>query len=187
MLNTLIIDTSHKLLAVGIVRDSELLVYKQAIMAKRQSESLIPFVQSVLDAANLSTKNIDEIVITSGPGSYTGLRIGMAFVKVFGLTQDVKVYTINTLLSLCGMEKAFVILDARSKRVFGAYCNKGIVSEERIYSLDEVSLIEDKMLGDLSLLGQVDVYGNIVANILSVKDKWVLVENIDTLVPSYLS
>lgn len=186
-LNTLIIDTSHKLLVVGLVRDSKVLVYKQESLAKRQSESLIPFVEEVLAESNLSSKDIDEIVLTSGPGSYTGLRIGMTFVKVFALTSNVKVYTVNTLLSISGMRDVFVMLDARSKRVFGGYCKDGTIAKEKIYQLDEVKDIHHEKLGDLSLLGLEDEYNNVVDNIMSVKDKWILVDSIDTLVPNYAS
>jgi tRNA threonylcarbamoyladenosine biosynthesis protein TsaB len=186
-LNTLIIDTSHKLLVVGLARDSKVVVSKQTLMAKRQSESLIPFIEDALREAKLSREDIDEIVLTSGPGSYTGLRIGMTFVKVFALTKEVNVYTINTLLSISGTQDAFVMLDARGKRVFGGFTQKGNIEDERIYQLDEISTIDAYKLGDLSLIGLEDNYGDVIDNIMSVKDKWKRVDNIDTLVPDYTS
>ena len=186
-LATLILDSSHKLLAVGIIKDDKIVASKQEPMNKRQSENLIPFIEAVLLEANINKKEITEIVLTDGPGSYTGLRIAMAFTKVFALTQDIKVYTISTLLSVAGLREAFVILDARSKRVFGGKTKNGIVSDNRIYTLDELDPKDTTYLGDVSILGKEDIFPSIVSNIYDLKDVWNPVENIDLLVPRYES
>lgn len=184
---TLILDTSHKYLAVGISENGKLLAYKQEILRQKQSEYLLVFIKDVIKMAEIDKKDIKEIVVTEGPGSYTGMRIAMTFVKVFALTQDVKVFTINTLISISGMNTGFVFIDARSKRTFGAFVDKGNISEERIYQIDEVKAIDTEVYGDLSLIGLENTDENVAQNILELRKFWKEVLNIDTLVPRYLA
>ena len=186
-MTTLILDTSHKFLVVGLVRDDQIKAFKQENLKQKQSEFLITYIQTVLKEANIDKSEIDTIVLTDGPGSYTGLRIAMTFSKVFGLTQDVKIYTINTLLSISGLRDGFVMLDARSKRVFGAYVSQGELKDEAIYKLDALNLDKIDVYGDASLMGREDNYGNIVENILSLQNRWQSIEDIDTLSPRYLT
>ncbi|CAM4226838.1 tRNA (adenosine(37)-N6)-threonylcarbamoyltransferase complex dimerization subunit type 1 TsaB [Erysipelothrix inopinata] len=186
-MNTLIIDTSHTCLVTGVAIDSKLVAYKQENVGKRQSEYLITFVSEVLEKANLQSSDIDEVVVTNGPGSYTGMRIGLTFVKTWSLVNtEMKIYTVDTLLSLAGMKDGFSFIDARSKRVFGAYIEKGNVKDERVYTLDELETINQPLFGDLSLVGKETEYGNICSQILEVRDMWNIVENPDLLVPNYL-
>lgn len=181
----LIIDTSHRFLATGIVKDNTLVSYKQEEMKQKQSEYLISFIQDVIEEANISKKDINEIVVTDGPGSYTGMRIALTFVKVFALTQDIKVYTINTLYSVIGKYDGFVMLDARSKRVFGAKVIEGNLIDDRIYQLDELENLDLEKFGDTSLIDVEEKPYNIIQNIVDRKDKWRLVDNVDTLSPRY--
>lgn len=186
-MNTLIIDTSHKYLAVGVAVDNMLVAKKQALMNKKQSEFLLTYVDEVIKEAGLMPLSIDEVVLTSGPGSYTGLRIGMTFAKTFALANHtLKIYKINTLLSLSGLKTGFTFIDARSARVFGAFVSNGLVRDERIYSLEELKTIQDDLFGDLNLLEKEEIEPNIIENILSVKNAWILEENIDLLVPDYI-
>ncbi|AZK44166.1 MULTISPECIES: tRNA (adenosine(37)-N6)-threonylcarbamoyltransferase complex dimerization subunit type 1 TsaB [Erysipelothrix] len=186
-MNTLIIDTSHKFLAVGLEVDGTLKVNKQSLMDKKQSEFLLTYVDEAIREAKLVPMDIDQVVITSGPGSYTGLRIGMTFAKTFALTNHkLKVYKVNTLLSLSGNNNGFSFIDARSGRVFGAYVSNGIVNDERIYMMDELKDIDLDLFGDLDLLDQKSENPRIIQNILDVKDSWEVETNIDLLVPNYI-
>ncbi len=184
---TLILDTSHKLLAVGIVKDNQVLASLQEDMRQKQSEKLFYFIESVLNKANISKKEIDSIVLTDGPGSYTGLRIAMTFTKVFALTQDIKVYTISTFLSISGKKDGFVMLDARSKRVFGAHVKDGVVLDTDTYNLSDISEAWGPFYGDTSLIGLENHFGEVVFNINELKESWKVVESIDTLSPRYAS
>ncbi|HZJ87380.1 MAG TPA: tRNA (adenosine(37)-N6)-threonylcarbamoyltransferase complex dimerization subunit type 1 TsaB [Erysipelothrix sp.] len=184
-MTTLIIDSSHKYLAVGIVQNDKIIANKQAILKQQQSEYLISYIKDVLEMANVDKKNIHNIVLTDGPGSYTGMRISMAFAKVFALTHKINVYTINTLYSISGLNDGFLFLDARSKRVFGAFKENGELKDQKIYQLDEVKELDVDLIGDVELLNMQEQAINVVKNILVNKNKWVKVENIDLLSPKY--
>lgn len=184
---TMIIDTSHKYLALGLANQEGLILEKQDILKQKQSEFLLPYINDVFIESGMDKKDLTTIVVTDGPGSYTGMRIALTFVKTLSITMpDLKVFTINTLLSLAGMNRGFSFIDARSKRLFGAYVDQGIITDERIYQHDEVLDISLPLYGDTSLyeLGEPEI--SIVQNILDLKDAWVPVENIDLLVPRYV-
>lgn len=183
----LIIDTSHKYLLVALTENDKLLAYKQEIVSKKQSEYLIPFVNDVFSMTNYNKNDIEEIIVTDGPGSYTGMRIGLTFVKSIAmLNPEIKVYTINTLLSLSGKENGFSFIDARSKRVFGAFVKNGFIEHERIYQVDEIKDLDENLFGDLEILKLEEKEINIAENILDLEDNWVLCNDVDTLVPRYL-
>lgn len=182
---TLVLDSSHKYLAVGVIKNDELVASKQDILRQKQSEFLVTYIKEVLEMAKIDKKEIDTIVLTQGPGSYTGLRIAMTFAKVFALTQDIEIYTINTLLSLSGLNNGFCLIDARSKRVFGAYIENGHVVDEKIYKIDEIKNLNIDFIGDVELLNREAQAINVIKNILDLKFAWTRVENIDLLVPNY--
>lgn len=185
---TLIIDTSHKFLAVGLASDNKGIIYsKQEIVKKRQSELLITFIDDVIGDYGYKPKDIERIVVTDGPGSYTGMRVGLTFVKTFALVNpDVEVYTVNTLLSIAGFRSGFAMIDARSNRVFGAFVESGQISEERVYELDTLKDLSVKFHGDRELMNLVPKTPNVIQNIWEVKKSWEKVEDIDQLVPRYV-
>lgn len=188
-MNTLIIDTSHTLLAVGLVIDEVLVYNYQEQVNKSHSEQLLPIVDAALKAHGINPLEINNVVLTVGPGSYTGLRIGMTFVKTFAIANpNLNVYTVNTLASLVGDKSGFAFIDARSKRTFGAYVDNGVVRDQRVYMIVEVTQINAELYGDLDLIenDKGKRYGSILENIVSIKQLWKPVASIDTLVPDYL-
>lgn len=186
-MKTLIIDTSHRYLAVGFAQDDILVASKVEKLNKQQSEYLLPFIIEVLETANTQLTELDEIVVTDGPGSYTGMRIGITFVKTIAMVlENIKVYKVNTLLSLSGNHNVFAFIDARSGRTFGAFCNEGAIDQERVYMVEEIANIENDKVGDVELLNQESLEIDVLNNILEVRPSWEAVDNVDILVPRYL-
>lgn len=187
-MKTLIIDTSHNYLVVALAENGIILKSFQENIQKKHSELLLVTIESFMNELAWNPLELDEVVVTDGPGSYTGMRIGITFVKTYGIVNpSINVYTVDTLASLVGNQEGFAILDARSNRVFGACINNGVVTDEKIYTLEELSSLEDQVFGDAHLLNQTQSnFGNIAQNILDIKNSWTLVENVDTLVPRYI-
>ncbi|AMC93054.1 hypothetical protein AOC36_03400 [Erysipelothrix larvae] len=184
---TLMIDTSHSICAVGIAKEGVLIDSIQEVLKKKHSERLVCAIDELLKRNNVDKASISEVCVTDGPGSYTGMRIGLTFAKVLALTLNVNLYTVDTLASLVGKKDGFAFIDARSKRVFGAYIHAGVVDQERIYMVDELQTIAGPFYGDTHLLEQETQYLNICENMLELRDTWALISNPDVLVPRYLS
>jgi len=78
-------DTSSKYLSVAVAKDGEILSNFHEDKGMSHSSLLIPTIDSVLKKANLKLKDIDVIALSIGPGSFTGLRIGVSTVKAISL------------------------------------------------------------------------------------------------------
>ena len=77
-MNILAVDTAGKSAAVAILRDDTLLYETQCNNGMTHSETLLPMIDTALRACGLTMEDIDLLGVTSGPGSFTGLRIGLS-------------------------------------------------------------------------------------------------------------
>ena len=87
-MNLLAIDTAGKTAAVAVLRDEVLLYEAAANNGLTHSETLLPMVDTALKACGLRCADIDLYGVTAGPGSFTGLRIGLAAVKGMALPRQ---------------------------------------------------------------------------------------------------
>lgn len=191
-MNRLFIDTSTKYLCIGIAKDEKVIYKFQQEAIKKQSELTIPFLQKALKENNLELKDIDEVTVTIGPGSFTGIRIGMCVAKVLASLNNIPLKAISSLNSYASLGKKIVILDAKAKRVYlGIYNdNKKVIDEcvveistlkEMLKDYPDYDVVLDSCLIDLDS-EEIDVIENM--NRISLTSD--VVENIDSLVPIYL-
>lgn len=93
----LCIDTSSNLCSVAILEDTTLINKFELDNGLTHSETLMPLIQNLLDASNISLGDIKLLVVDIGPGSFTGLRIGIATVKAFSDSLNIPCIGINSL------------------------------------------------------------------------------------------
>ena len=110
---TLCMDTSHTWLVIGLIKDDQVIGKVQEKCWKKQSEELFPRLTALMNDCHLQPEDIDQIVISKGPGSYTGVRIAMTVAKVFCAMADKPIYTVSTLLMYAGKKNCRVVTDAR--------------------------------------------------------------------------
>lgn len=184
---TLCMDTSHTWLVVGLIKDDKIIGKIQEKCWKKQSEELFPKIIELMDSLQLKPEDIDQIVISKGPGSYTGVRIAMTVAKVFCSMRNLPIYTISTLLLYAGMKNCRVIMDARGKRVYTALFKDGeVVDKEQVIEISELNIGDDEIIGDGSLVGKEDSWPDIVDNFKDLKAKWESWDNVHLVVPEYL-
>jgi tRNA threonylcarbamoyladenosine biosynthesis protein TsaB len=90
-------------------------------MGRGHQEALAPLGQAVMAQAGLAFSDIDRIGVTIGPGSFTGLRVGLAFAKGLGAALSIPVVGIGTLAALAeahGDDLTFAAIDARRGQVY---------------------------------------------------------------------
>lgn len=182
---TLGMDTSYKYLILVLLKDGEVMDSYVAEAFKKQSEEVFVRLIELMNRNNLTPDDLDEIIITKGPGSYTGIRIAMTIAKVFCTQKNKVLKTISTFQLYSGLDDTSVILDARSKRVYYGVCENGNVKESCIKNLDELSDGES-YIGDLHLLDQEDSTIDFAQNFAAVYPLAEKVDNIHSLVPEYL-
>lgn len=96
-MRVLCIDTSSNLCSVAVLEDSTLINKFELDNGLTHSETLMPLIKKVLDNSSLSLKDIDLLVADIGPGSFTGIRIGVATVKAFSDSLNIPCVGINSL------------------------------------------------------------------------------------------
>jgi tRNA threonylcarbamoyladenosine biosynthesis protein TsaB len=124
-MNVLAIDTSGSRLNLAVARDYSIL-YALGLEAGTKQAELIPAqAGAVIDQAGIALDQLDGIAVTTGPGSFTGLRVGLSFAKGFSLALNKPLLGLNTLdamaWSLPRIKGTFSpMLDARKGRVYAA-------------------------------------------------------------------
>lgn len=94
---TLALDTCLSACSAAVVRDGEILAQRVEVMARGHQERLADLVSETLAEAKLTFADLHRIAVTVGPGSFTGLRVGLAFAKGLGSALGLPVIGIGTL------------------------------------------------------------------------------------------
>lgn len=135
----LYIDTSSSYLYAGIVSDNKLLCEVKKEFGHSLSEEALPNIVELFTDNNLTAKDIDKIIVVNGPGSFTGIRIGITIAKVYAWSLNIPIATLSALevmaLSSSSETVHVPIIDARRGYVFGAIydqTNKEILSPRHI-------------------------------------------------------
>lgn len=95
-MNILAIDTTTRTASVSIKKDEELYIDKVENEVTH-SEKLLPLINKVLENANLKIKDISALACINGPGSFTGIRIGLATLKAISQVRNINIFSINSL------------------------------------------------------------------------------------------
>lgn len=186
-MKTLCMDTSHRHLVLVLMEDYKIVGKVMQEAWKKQSETIFVELDALMKSVNWEVEDIQEVVITKGPGSYTGLRIAMSIAKVLCTRKKLPLYTVSTLQLYAGLENVYVLLDARSNRAYFGNYENGEKIEETIYTLDTLKEMKDKVfVGDCDLLGMEKNIPDLAEHFMILKDHYTKVENIHTLVPEYL-
>jgi universal bacterial protein YeaZ len=185
---TLCMDTSHTWLALGLIKDDKVIAKVQEPCWKKQSEEIFPLLTKMMDEVKLQPENIDQIVISEGPGSYTGVRIAMTIAKVFCAMRELPLYTIGTLQLYAGMEKCRVVTDARGKRVYTCTYDAGKATGtlEAVEIADLKIAADENVIGDGALVGRENNWPDIIDHFAALKNEWKKAENVHLVVPEYL-
>lgn len=91
------LDTTGPHCSVALVDTAKVLAYKSENIGRGHAERLAPMVAEVLAEAGLSAKDVDKLAVCTGPGSFTGLRVALAFAKGFALPRKLPVVGLSSL------------------------------------------------------------------------------------------
>lgn len=187
---TLCMDTSFHFLTLVLIQDSKVIASIQEEAFRQQSETILTRLDTLFKSNGIVPTQINEIVITDGPGSYTGLRIAMSIAKTLAAIAPIKLYTLSSLRLLAGNSKSVgVLIDARANRVyFGHYDQGKVLIEDGIYTLEEAETYCKDCLnvyGHLSLLKQQDVWPSYSDHFLVLRNEWREVTDVLNLSPRY--
>lgn len=145
---TLFIDTCHHNLIVSVYKNDEELVFLCEENDNHLSERLLPLIDKAFQQINLDINNTDRIIVANGPGSFTGVRIGVTVAKTLAYSIGCKIYTVSELKIMathsCNTKYIVPLIDARRDAVYGA-----------MYSNELNPIIEDKYVSFTELLNAI--------------------------------
>lgn len=143
---TLFIDTSCSDVSIAILKDNKIISKKVESIPNEHSKYAVSYVEKVLKDANILPKEVNNIMVVNGPGSFTGIRIGLTIAKIYAYLLDIKVNLVSSLktlaLSTTG-EYILSIIDAKNNNCYIGLYDKEYneVINEHFSTYDEVKEI----------------------------------------------
>ncbi|MCM0664774.1 tRNA (adenosine(37)-N6)-threonylcarbamoyltransferase complex dimerization subunit type 1 TsaB [Flavobacterium tyrosinilyticum] len=144
------IETATKNCSVSIAKDGETIVCNElADEGYSHAEKLHVFIEEVIAKAGISAQDLNAVAVSQGPGSYTGLRIGVSAAKGLCYALNIPLIAVDTLKTLASQAgvtdgKIVPMLDARRMEVYSAIFNSDLTVERAIQAeiIDENSFQE---------------------------------------------
>ena len=127
----ILIETSTSLCSTALIEGSDTISYKESTELRAQAAMTAPFVKEMLDAKGLKVTDCDAVCVSKGPGSYTGLRVGVSTAKGLCFGAGIPLIAISTLETLVwqaleeglipeGCDTVIPMIDARRMEVYTA-------------------------------------------------------------------
>lgn len=175
----LAIDTSTNVASCAVMDDDKLLGESMVNSSVTHSQKLLPLISETLDRCKIDIEEIDVFAVANGPGSFTGLRIGVTTVNSLAQAVDKAVIGISTLEALAQnistSEKLIVpLIDARRDRSFTAIYKSDLAKQEietilepDVLEMTEILQALDKRQEDIIFIGNgMDIYRDQIIDIL---------------------
>lgn len=155
------LETATTNCSVSLAKDGEVIsIREHNEMGYSHSENLHVFIEECLNDLDHSPQDLDAVAVSKGPGSYTGLRIGVSAAKGLCFALDLPLIAISTLESMASqlnIESGFIIplLDARRLEVYSAVYNRELkqVRETKAEEITEASFKDYSLNEKVFLVG----------------------------------
>lgn len=155
------IETSTKICSVALTVNNKLVAIKEEGGEYSHAEKLNGFIENVIEEANLSLRQIDAVAISKGPGSYTGLRIGVSTAKGLCYSLNKPLIAVDTLQAMAlsmindDVDVYCPMIDARRMEVYTALYDKNNESIQSVTAkvIDEHSYEETFQKGKILFFG----------------------------------
>lgn len=162
-MNILAVDTSATSASVCVAQENKIIGEFSINTSLTHSQTLVPMIEQVSEKTGISLDNIDAIAVNAGPGSFTGVRIGVAAVKGIAFSRNIPCVSVSTLESMAYnmLDSECIVcavMDARCSQVYNALfkVSNGEVErliEDRALSLADLKLDLQKFSEKIILVG----------------------------------
>lgn len=148
----LCIDTSSDICSVCVYEENNVIALKELKNGKTHSENLMPLIDELLKESNLKLNEINALACSVGPGSFTGIRIGISAIKAISEVTKLPVIGVTSLEALAANEEengiVCTIIDARNDQVYaGLFNDKKLLGD---YFADDINIILENVKKDFN-------------------------------------
>ena len=163
---TLFIDTSTESLTIALFKD-DVLLSTSTVSSSEHSKYAMPILEQIFKENNIKPNMVNKIMVINGPGSFTGIRIGVTIAKIYAWALNINIVPISSLkayaISNKGYDYYVSIIDARRNYVYAGIYDKdynNVIKEsyiskdelvDKVNSLSNVLVIGDTSLGDFTV------------------------------------
>lgn len=192
----LFIDTSTNTLTVALIKEG-IVLEESTVSSSEHSKQTLPEIEKLFKNNNIDPKSVNKIMVTNGPGSFTGIRIGVTIAKTYAWACNINIIPISTLkayaLSLSNYDYYVPMIDARRGYVYA-----GIYDKEYNEVMNDTYISLDKLKEKTSNLSNIlyisndnikdTEVSNVKLNIQKIYDYYKNEEGINphALMPNYL-
>ena len=141
-------ETSAKAASAALLEDGKLLAENYQSTGLTHSQTLMVMAENLLSQCGKTVNDVTAVAVAAGPGSFTGVRIGVAAAKGFAWGREVSCYGVSTLEAMAlslGAYQGYVcpVMDARRSQVYNAlfYVNRGVlkrITDDRAIALEQL-------------------------------------------------
>nr|WP_299383344.1 tRNA (adenosine(37)-N6)-threonylcarbamoyltransferase complex dimerization subunit type 1 TsaB [Allomuricauda sp.] len=157
------LETATTNCSVSVSKDGETVVLKENNAVNySHSEQLHVYIKEVLEEASLSFSDLDAVAVSKGPGSYTGLRIGVSAAKGLCFSLDLPLISVPTLQSMANQlelssdDVAIPVLDARRMEVYSAVFN----ADNQEIRETRAEIVDENTFGEFANNSKVHIVGS---------------------------
>lgn len=204
-MNSLLIDTSNQPMSIALIQNGNVIDEINSNEKVNHSVQLLPNIQKLFNDNDINKKELNRIIVAKGPGSYTGVRIGVTVAKTLAYALKTELYGVSSLAALAATFKddfglLVPIIDARREAVYtGIYQWKENqlenVVKDQYLTIDELKNILKEIQHPYIFIGQDAeklsdlLEGTVVANLPKASVMEELIEEPDdvyTMTPNYI-
>ena len=156
-------ETTAKAGSVALLQDGKLLAESYQNTGLTHSQTIMPMAQDMLKSCGFTPQDVQAVAVAAGPGSFTGVRIGVAAAKGFAWGSEIPCYGVSTLEAMAlnlGVYDGFIaaVMDARRAQVYNAVfaVSQGKLTrlcQDRAISLEDLGNELKKMENSVFLVG----------------------------------
>lgn len=157
------IETATTVCSVSVAKSGGLLYCKELDNGFTHAENLHLFIDEALKASNISAKNLNAIAVSKGPGSYTGLRIGVSAGKGMAYALNIPLISVDTLQIMVNQAKSLPkgkmfcpMIDARRMEVYHAVYNDELKQKTEVEAL----IVDENSIQKFSAYSEIYFFGD---------------------------
>lgn len=151
-MNCIAIDTTDTDLCVALIKGDEVFALKEEIGKSGHSSKLMPIVDKMLSEHGVDIQDVDTVAAVVGPGSFTGIRIGISAITAIAFAQNAKRIAVTSFeLIAYNRAKTLAAVDAGHGNLYIADCENGVVTNPRFVEADKADDVKNAVydtLGD---------------------------------------